>query len=39
MADGIPVTYVPARNTIFLSVGLAYESVGANDSVHRCECG
>ena len=22
MADGIPVTYVPARNTIFLSVGL-----------------
>lgn len=32
MADGIPVTYVPARNTIFLSVGLGLaESVGAND--------
>ena len=32
MAEGIPVTYVPARNTIFLSVGLGLaESVGAND--------
>jgi 7-cyano-7-deazaguanine synthase len=32
MADGIPITYVPARNTIFLSVGLGLaESVGAND--------
>ena len=28
----IPVTYVPARNTIFLSFGLAYaETLGAND--------
>jgi 7-cyano-7-deazaguanine synthase len=28
--EGIPVTYVPARNTIFLSLALAYaESVGA----------
>jgi len=24
IGDGIPVTYVPARNTIFLSLGLAY---------------
>ncbi|MBI4389022.1 MAG: 7-cyano-7-deazaguanine synthase QueC [Nitrospinae bacterium] len=33
MADGgIPATYVPARNTIFLSFGLAYAEVtGAND--------
>ena len=29
--EGIPVTYVPARNTIFLSLALAYaESVGAS---------
>ncbi len=28
----IPVTYVPARNTVFLSLALAYaESIGAND--------
>ncbi|MFO0975095.1 MAG: 7-cyano-7-deazaguanine synthase QueC [Planctomycetaceae bacterium] len=32
MAHGIPVTYVPARNTIFLSVALGFaESIGAND--------
>jgi 7-cyano-7-deazaguanine synthase len=32
MGDGIPVTYVPARNTIFLSFGLALAEVnGAND--------
>lgn len=32
LSEGIPVTYVPARNTIFLSVGLGFsESVGAND--------
>lgn len=31
-AGGIPVTYVPARNTIFLSYALAWaEVVGAND--------
>jgi 7-cyano-7-deazaguanine synthase len=31
MAQGIPVTYVPARNTIFLSFALAYgEAVGAD---------
>jgi len=30
--NDIPVTYVPARNTIFLSFGLAYaETLGAND--------
>lgn len=32
MSGGIPVTYVPARNTIFLSFGLALAEVnGAND--------
>jgi 7-cyano-7-deazaguanine synthase len=32
IAQGIPVTYVPARNTIFLSFGLAWaEVLGAED--------
>lgn len=32
LADGIPVTYVPARNTIFLSVALGWaEVLGASD--------
>ena len=32
MAHGIPITYVPARNTVFLSLALAYaEVVGAAD--------
>src|SRR4051794_3254411 len=32
MSDGIPVTYVPARNTIFLSFALAWaEVLGAHD--------
>ena len=32
MADGIPITYVPARNTIFLAFALAWaEVLGAND--------
>lgn len=32
MAEGIPVTYVPARNTIFLSFALAWaETLEAND--------
>jgi 7-cyano-7-deazaguanine synthase len=32
MTHGIPITYVPARNTIFLSLALAYaESVGVID--------
>lgn len=32
MADGIPITYVPARNTIFLSFALAWaEVVGSSD--------
>lgn len=31
-AQGIPVTYVPARNTIFLSIGLGWaEVLGASD--------
>ncbi len=31
-AQGIPVTYVPARNTVFLSIGLGWaEVLGAND--------
>src|SRR3954451_2843593 len=32
MGDGIPVTYVPARNTVFLSFALAFaEVMGADD--------
>jgi 7-cyano-7-deazaguanine synthase len=32
MGDGIPITYVPARNTIFLSFALAWaELLGASD--------
>jgi 7-cyano-7-deazaguanine synthase len=32
IADGIPITYVPARNTIFLSYALAWaEVLGASD--------
>jgi 7-cyano-7-deazaguanine synthase len=32
IADGIPITYVPARNTIFLSFALAWaEVLGANE--------
>jgi 7-cyano-7-deazaguanine synthase len=32
LAADIPITYVPARNTIFLSFAIAYaETVGAND--------
>jgi len=32
MADGIPATYVPARNTVFLAIALARaETIGAND--------
>jgi 7-cyano-7-deazaguanine synthase len=32
MSQGIPITYVPARNTIFLSFALAWaEVLGAND--------
>ena len=32
MGEGIPVTYVPARNTIFLSFALAWaETIGASD--------
>jgi 7-cyano-7-deazaguanine synthase len=32
MDDGIPITYVPARNTIFLSFALAFaETLGAHD--------
>jgi 7-cyano-7-deazaguanine synthase len=32
MAEGIPITYVPARNTVLLSLALAYaETIGAAD--------
>ena len=31
--DGIPLTYVPARNTIFLSLALAFAEVTASDAI------
>jgi 7-cyano-7-deazaguanine synthase len=31
---GIPVTYVPARNTVFLSLGLAWAEVLGADSIY-----
>lgn len=33
LAEGIPVTYVPARNTIFLSFALAYAEVVKAESI------
>ena len=33
MADGIPVTYVPARNTVFLSLALAWAEVLEADDI------
>jgi 7-cyano-7-deazaguanine synthase len=33
LADGIPVTYVPARNTVFLSFALAWAEVLASSDV------
>jgi len=39
MATGIPVTYVPARNTIFLSLALAWaETLGAFDLFIGVNC-
>jgi 7-cyano-7-deazaguanine synthase len=32
-STGIPVTYVPARNTIFLSLALAYAEVTGSDAI------
>ena len=32
-STGIPVTYVPARNTVFLSLALAYAEVSAADAI------
>lgn len=32
--EGIPVTYVPARNTVFLSLGLAWAEVLDADSIY-----
>ncbi len=34
MADEIPVTYVPARNTVFLSYALAYAEVSGADEIY-----
>lgn len=34
MSDGIPVTYVPARNTVFLSFALAWAEVLEADHIH-----
>lgn len=33
ISDGIPVTYVPARNTIFLAVALGYAEVSGADII------
>jgi 7-cyano-7-deazaguanine synthase len=33
MAEGIPVTYVPARNTVFLSIALAWAEVLEADDI------
>lgn len=33
MGDGIPITYVPARNTVFLSYALAWAEVLAADDI------
>jgi 7-cyano-7-deazaguanine synthase len=39
MAEGIPVTYVPARNTVFLSLALAWaETLGAFDIFMGVNC-
>ena len=39
MTEGIPVTYVPARNTVFLSLALAWaESLGAFDIFVGVNC-
>jgi 7-cyano-7-deazaguanine synthase len=39
MASGIPVTYVPARNTVFLSLALAWaESIGGFDLFVGVNC-
>jgi len=38
MAHGIPITYVPARNTIFLAFALAWaEVLGIERHLHWCE--
>ena len=39
MSDGIPITYVPARNTVFLSLALAWaETLGAFDIFVGVNC-
>ena len=39
IGEGIPITYVPARNTVFLSYALALaETTGANGRLYRREC-
>ncbi|APW62786.1 7-cyano-7-deazaguanine synthase QueC [Paludisphaera borealis] len=39
MAEGIPITYVPARNTVFLSLALAWaETLGAYDLFVGVNC-
>jgi 7-cyano-7-deazaguanine synthase len=34
LAEGVPITYVPARNTIFLSFALALAEVRTADEIH-----
>ena len=39
VGSGIPVTYVPARNTIMLSLALAWaEVLGSRDNLRRRQC-
>ena len=38
MADGIPITYVPARNTLMLALALGMAKSRHRGPVRRCQC-